>query len=128
MINTLTRPIQIIYLDPVLLFANIYTSLIYAIYYSWFECFPLVYSAIYGFNTGQLRLSFLPVAISIIPALSTCYFYNRLVLEPDTRKEGFRHFEKTLVPAIYASPLLPLGLFLFGKSQIRLIYGSLSEL
>lgn len=49
--------------DPAVLFANIYLMLIYGIYYSFFESFPLVYQDMYGFDLLQQGLAFMPIAV-----------------------------------------------------------------
>ena len=53
-IEQLLKPIEISVKDPAVLFTHVYTSCIYGIYYSFFECFPLVYIGIYNFNLGEL--------------------------------------------------------------------------
>ncbi|RMZ89128.1 hypothetical protein DV736_g3649, partial [Chaetothyriales sp. CBS 134916] len=42
-VSNLWRPLQINVLDPAVLFTSIYTALMYAIFYSFFEVFPFVY-------------------------------------------------------------------------------------
>ncbi|KAF6218025.1 hypothetical protein HO133_006437 [Letharia lupina] len=44
------KPMQILIQDPAIMFAAVYTSLVYGIYYSFFEVFPLVYMDFYYFN------------------------------------------------------------------------------
>jgi DHA1 family multidrug resistance protein-like MFS transporter len=50
--TSLLRPI-LISLDPAPLFLGIYLGLVYAIFYLFFESFPLVFGDIYGFNLGE---------------------------------------------------------------------------
>ena len=65
-IDSLVKPMEITLLDPAVLFANVYMSLIYSIYYSFFEAYPLVFPSSYGFNLLQEGLAFLPIAIGTI--------------------------------------------------------------
>ncbi|KIW37361.1 uncharacterized protein PV06_10405 [Exophiala oligosperma] len=113
-INQLWKPIEICLKDPAVLFTNVYTSLIYGIYYSFFEAFPFVYIGIYGFNIGELGIVFTNIVvgciIGIIIYVSYVYFY----LEPDIKKNGLRAQEHRLVPALFAVTLMPAGLFWFG--------------
>ncbi|KAJ7760201.1 major facilitator superfamily domain-containing protein [Mycena olivaceomarginata] len=51
-------------IEPVLLFANIYLGFIYAVFYLWFEAFPLVFGDIYHFNEGLSGLPFLGFLVS----------------------------------------------------------------
>lgn len=60
----LIRPFQISLLDPAVLFANVYSSYSYGVYYSFFEAFPLVYTDIYGFNLGFMSTAFLSIVVA----------------------------------------------------------------
>lgn len=65
-LSALIKPRGINALDPTVLFSTFYTGLTYGIYYSFFECFPLVYNDMYGFNLGELGLSFLSVLCGLV--------------------------------------------------------------
>ncbi|KAK4495887.1 hypothetical protein PRZ48_013155 [Zasmidium cellare] len=52
--------------DPAVLFASVYLMLIYGIYYSFFEAFPLVYEELYHFELLQQGLAFMPLAVGTI--------------------------------------------------------------
>ncbi|EXJ94698.1 hypothetical protein A1O1_03095 [Capronia coronata CBS 617.96] len=110
----LWKPIEIFIKDPAVFFTNVYTSLIYGIYYSFFEAFPLVYLGVYGFNIGQLGIVFTCIVagcvIGIVIYCSYVYWY----LEPDIKKNGLRAQEHRLVPALFAVTLMPAGMFWFG--------------
>lgn len=59
----LTMPFKITILDPSILFINLYTGLVYGIYYSFFESFPLVYMGLYGWSVGVMGIVFLSFII-----------------------------------------------------------------
>jgi DHA1 family multidrug resistance protein-like MFS transporter len=46
-IEALWRPFQLVLLDPSIAFTAVYTALVYGIFYSFFEAFPLVYNGMY---------------------------------------------------------------------------------
>ena len=117
-VNTLWRPIQIMVLDPAVLFANIYSSLVYGIYYSFFEVFPIVYQGIYGFNLGQLGIPFLSITVGVILAILLYSSYMYYIVERNIKRNGLPVNERWLIPALFASFLPPVGLFLFGMSYI----------
>ncbi|PNS14676.1 hypothetical protein CAC42_1698 [Sphaceloma murrayae] len=108
-------PFKITLLDPAVLFTNVYTSLIYSTYYSFFEAFPLAYMGIYGFNIGELSIVY---TATIIPGallgIATYLAYQYFYLEPDMRRRGPREQEHRLVPATISVWLLPMSLFWFG--------------
>lgn len=113
--DALIKPIEIMVKDPAVLFTNVYTSLIYGIYYSFFEVFPLVYPPIYGFNLGLTSTTFVCIIVACVLAaviyISYLYFY----LIPDILKNGLRAQESRLVPALFAVFGPVIGLFLFGR-------------
>lgn len=114
--DALVKPWQINFLDPAVLFTTVYTALAYGIFYSFFESFPLVYPEIYGFNLGQTGLPFLVVLVALIICISgyCAFFYYHA--EPIMRSQpGFGSPEARLVPGLYASFLVPVGCFIFGK-------------
>ena len=51
-VNALIKPMQIMFLDPAILFTNVYSAFIYGVVYTLLEAIPLVYMGIYGFNIG----------------------------------------------------------------------------
>ncbi|KAK0466762.1 major facilitator superfamily domain-containing protein [Desarmillaria tabescens] len=61
--DALIRPF-ILAKEPVLMFANVYLGFVYAIFYLWFEAFPLVFVDIYHFNLGVSGLPFLGFVVS----------------------------------------------------------------
>lgn len=113
-ISALYRPFQIMFLDPAVLFTAVYTSLIYGIYYSFFEVFPIVYIGYYGFNLGQMGLVFLSITVGLCIAVPCYFLYLHKVFEPEIMTKGLLAPERRLIPALYASFLPPIGLFLFG--------------
>jgi DHA1 family multidrug resistance protein-like MFS transporter len=62
----LTMPFKITLLDPSILFINLYTALVYGIYYSFFESFPLVYIGMYGFSIGIMGVVFVSIIIGAL--------------------------------------------------------------
>jgi MFS transporter, DHA1 family, multidrug resistance protein len=115
-VNALYIPVQIAVLDPAVTFANVYSSLVYGIYYSFFEVFPLVYPLLYGFNLGQTGLTFMSITVGVIIAISLYSSYMYFIVEKRIKKHGLPPLERWLIPALVASFLPPIGLFLFGTA------------
>lgn len=112
--NALVKPVQICMQDPAVAVANIYTSFIYSTYYTFFDAVPRVYTWNYGFTPGQVGLVFLSVFVACILAGSAYCLYLFKVLHPKLRSGSWAAYESQLRPALAATFLLPLGLFLFG--------------
>ncbi|KAI0484881.1 MFS general substrate transporter [Xylariaceae sp. FL0804] len=124
--DALVKPWQINALDPAVLYTTLYSAIIYATYYSFFEAFPLVFTDMYGFGLGASGLPFL----AFIPALSLAlpsyvlWFWYRV--EPVMRREPAPLYgwpESRLMPAVLASFVAPVSLFLFAwTSNPRIHY------
>jgi hypothetical protein len=74
---TLFRPITMLITEPIVAFFSLYVSLNFGILFSFFASFPLVYSRVYGFNSGQVGLAFLPILVGCTLATLTCIFCDR---------------------------------------------------
>ncbi|EON66619.1 hypothetical protein W97_05865 [Coniosporium apollinis CBS 100218] len=112
-IETLWRPIQMMLLDPAVAFTALYTALVYGIFYSFFEVFPLVYIGMYGFNLGQMGLTFLAITVGVFVSIAMYWSYVYWIVEPEIRRSGLGAPERRLIPALYASVLCPVGLFIY---------------
>jgi DHA1 family multidrug resistance protein-like MFS transporter len=121
--DALIKPFEINILDPAVLFTTVYTALVYDLYYSFFESFPLVYCNIYGFNLGQLGLTFLSVLIGLIVGVIMYCAYFYYVGDPKMKKMTEVSPEARLWPGLVASFLIPVGLFIFGKQASLIIPG-----
>lgn len=113
-VEALWRPFQLILLDPSIAFTSVYTAIIYGIFYSFFEAFPLVYNEMYNFNLGELGLTFLSVTVGVILSLTWYWWYICYIVEPSIRAHGLGLPERRLVPALFVTFFVPVGLFIFG--------------
>jgi len=120
--DALLIPWQINALDPAVAFSTFYTALLYMIYYSFFESFPLVYVTMYNFNLGQSSLPFLSilVALGIFLPLYLLHFY--LTVEKPFTTNVFGAPERRLIPALYGTYLIPAGLFIFAFTSRESIH------
>ncbi|RDW94179.1 MFS transporter [Aspergillus mulundensis] len=113
--DAIMKPAQINILDPAVLFSTVYTSLIYAIFYSFFESFPLIFEAIYHFKFELTGLPFLAVlpALAIAATFISLYWYYSVVRHfPARGFEAFGAPERRLVPGLVVCLLTPIGLFI----------------
>jgi DHA1 family multidrug resistance protein-like MFS transporter len=77
---TLLRPLTMTFTEPIVLAIDLYIGLVYAILYSYFESFPIVYLEGYMFPTANSNLPFLALLVgSIISYIGYC-LWNRYVL------------------------------------------------
>jgi DHA1 family multidrug resistance protein-like MFS transporter len=111
--DAVVRPVQITLLDPAVTVANLYTAFMYGTYYTFFDAIPRVYPELYGFTTGQLGLVFICIfAACVIGGTAYSLYIHRT--SKARGQEYCASHEVCLRPALAASILPPIGLFLFG--------------
>lgn len=120
--KTLVIPWKANLLDPSILFTSIYSGLMYAIFYSFFEFFPLVYGNIYGMNERQIGLVLLCIVIAVTVPVLPYFAYIHFVVNASARRGSPRTPEQRLVLAIVGSILVPIGIFLFGWTSRESIH------
>lgn len=118
-LESLWRPNQIMLLDPAVGFAHLYTALIYGIYYSFFEAFPLTFGDIYMFSPGSQGLVFSCILVSAFIAIPGYWAYLWWYVEPRFKKVGLGTPEERLLPALFTSLMLPVGLFIYGQCSCQ---------
>ncbi|RFU30564.1 hypothetical protein B7463_g5761, partial [Scytalidium lignicola] len=114
LIDAIIKPIEITIKDPAIAFVNVYTAIIYGIYYSFFEVFPLVYPVYYGFSLGMIGVVFTCVLVACLIGVAIYCGYLHFILIPDIMKNGLRAQESRLVPALFGCFGPTIGLFMFG--------------
>jgi DHA1 family multidrug resistance protein-like MFS transporter len=112
-IDAIIKPLEITVKDPAITFVNLYTAIIYGIYYSFFEVFPLVYPVYYGFSLGMIGVVFTCVLVACLIGVAIYCLYLHFLLIPDILKNGLRAQESRLVPALFACFGPTIGLFIF---------------
>ncbi|PNS21778.1 hypothetical protein CAC42_376 [Sphaceloma murrayae] len=114
--KTLCRPLRLMITNAAIFFANLYTCLMYAIYYSFFESFPQVYLQYHKFSYKQLGLAFLAIALGavlgILPYLLCARWWRKNFHALDEHSRP----ERCLEPALFASVLVSTGLFIFAMT------------
>ncbi|TVY44349.1 Caffeine resistance protein [Lachnellula occidentalis] len=113
LIDAIVKPIEITIKDPAILFVNVYTAILYGIYYSFFEVFPLVYPPMYGFSLGMTGVVFTCILVACLSGIAIYCAYLYFILVPDILKNGLRAQESRLVPALIACFGPTVGLFVF---------------
>jgi DHA1 family multidrug resistance protein-like MFS transporter len=101
----------------VAILANSFCSmgLCYGTYYSFFESLPLVYPVMYNFSAESTGLVFLVVAPAGLIAFTVHCIYLKYRVFPRLMNGTFGELENHLLPGLFASPIIFVGLFLFGK-------------
>jgi DHA1 family multidrug resistance protein-like MFS transporter len=112
LIDALIKPLEIAIKDPAIAYICVYSSLVYAIYYSFFEAFPIAYGEVYQMSRGSMSLIFLALIVGCVLAAIMYAAYLKYIFIPRCRNKNLSQ-EDRLIPALPAVFFLTAGLFLF---------------
>ncbi|THC92778.1 hypothetical protein EYZ11_007739 [Aspergillus tanneri] len=115
LIQALVIPWKINALDPAILFSTVYISLVYGIFYSFFEVFPRVYGDIYQMNLGQVGLIFLTALVGTSLVLPFYFAFIYYWLHRPYLQGSWSSIlpEIRLIPGLIGTFLVPIGLVIF---------------
>lgn len=113
---TLMRPLHMILYEAIVLFTCLYLSLAYAIFYLFFEAYPLIFQGTYRMNAGQSGLAFLPVMIGAMVSLVPFLYYDVVLQRAKRQHKPWAEVEeyRRLPLACFGGPLYVISLFWLG--------------
>jgi len=120
----LFRPLQILFLEPIVLFLSLYMSVLYGLLYMFFVAYPIVYVEGKGWGQGTTGLMFIPLAIGVALSAAMSPLINVHYLSICARAPGGKPPpEARLIPMMLSCWFVPVGLFIFAwTSYPRLSY------
>lgn len=111
--NNLTRPIKMLFTEPILLCITIYNAFIYGMLYLFLEAYPIVFSEGYGMASGVAELPYFGLVIGQTLGGFYCIYcekaYNRKMKESG----GKIIPENRLPPMLVGGCSFPIGLLWF---------------
>lgn len=110
----LTRPLQMMVMEPLVAYLSIYTGFAFAMMFSFFGSYSYVFISVYGFNQKEVGLTFLGILVGFMFAMASfgifdATFYQRAAVRAGGRPPP----EHRLYAAMLGSLMLPIGLFWF---------------
>lgn len=110
----LLRPLQLLFLEPIVLFISLYMSVLYGLLYMFFIAYPIVYQGGKGWGRGPTGLMFIPLAIGVVASAFCAPFVNKHYLSLVARAPNNRPpAEARLIPMMFSCWAIPIGLFIF---------------
>lgn len=76
MTKNFTRPIRLLFTEPIILAVTCYMSFIYGLIYLFLTAYPLVFSGVHGFAPGISGLPFFGMVVGILIVASVIIFYE----------------------------------------------------
>ncbi|KAI5252521.1 MFS general substrate transporter [Aureobasidium subglaciale] len=114
----LTRPVRMFFTEAIVLCSCLYLSFVYAIFYMYFQAYPLIFEGTYHFNAGEVGLTFLPIGAGALLACGLYLYWDGVLQRAKARdppaawsqSEEYRR----LPLACIGGPLLVLSCFWLG--------------
>ncbi|KAK3678751.1 hypothetical protein LTR78_001204 [Recurvomyces mirabilis] len=131
----LMRPIRMFCTEAIVLTTCLYLSVIYGIFYIFFQAYPVVFGGVYGFNAGETGLTFLPIGVGSVIATGVYlawndYYEKALRKSPPPQWTKVEEYAR-LPLACFGGPLFVISLFWLGwtaRADIHWIVPTLSAL
>ncbi|KAK4499012.1 hypothetical protein PRZ48_009524 [Zasmidium cellare] len=114
-LQVLGRACTLTFSEPIVFFLDLYTALLYGIFFTWFESFPIVFGDIYGFSIGLQGLVFIGIFVGGVITLPLFILWIRRGLIPKFDRPDFKP-EMMLPPTFFGAVFLPICLFWYGWS------------
>ncbi|OGE49115.1 hypothetical protein PENARI_c023G08123 [Penicillium arizonense] len=133
------RPFVMIAKEPVLLFASLFMGFTYAMFYLYFQAYPIIFQSktpisgknigldqslnfladLYGLSPGVAGLAFLPISVGALVAFSLFLLYGSYHSKAVKENKAWAMLEeyRRLPLAALGAPLLPIALFWLGWSS-----------
>lgn len=125
---TFFRPLHMLVTEPIVIAWSLYIGFSFAVLYSFFAAFPLVYATVYGFDIQQVGLTFISIAIGSLLGSLTIILVDRYTYQPlhvrskSAGGSGSVLPEHRLYAAMIGSFGLPIGLFWFAWTATKSVH------
>ncbi|EKG14429.1 Major facilitator superfamily [Macrophomina phaseolina MS6] len=122
--RVLTRPLRMIYSESIVLFSCIYLSLIYSIFYLFFEAYPIVFQGVYGMTPGQSGLAFIPIAVGALLSFVVYLAYDNIFQRAQASGKAWTSVEeyRRLPLACLGGPLYTASVFMLAWTARRSVH------
>lgn len=113
--RSIFRPLKMLFLSPIVLTLSLFMALGYGYLYLLFTTFTMVFEEQYGFSSGAVGLTYLGLGIGSMIGMAGVGIVSDTILKKRSGA-GEMKPEYRLLPMIYISPLMCIGLFWYGWS------------
>ncbi|KAI9932119.1 hypothetical protein ASPWEDRAFT_51156 [Aspergillus wentii DTO 134E9] len=112
----LKRPFQMLFYEAITSCSCFYLALAFAIFYLYFQAYPIIFQGIYGMDSGYSGLCFLPIGIGAVIACFIFVWYDGYLARAKARNAKWAYIEeyRRLPLACIGGPLYVLSLFWIG--------------
>ncbi|KAJ5736403.1 uncharacterized protein N7483_001528 [Penicillium malachiteum] len=113
---TISRPFRMIIHESIVSLTSLYLALAYAIFYLYFEAYPIIFQDLYGMSAGVSGLMFLPIGFGAVLACFVFIWYDGYLARAKARNAPWAAIEeyRRLPLACIGGPLYVISLFWVG--------------
>lgn len=112
--NNLTRPLVMLFTEPILLLISIYNAFIYGLLYMFLTVVPLIFQGRYQFQPGIAELPYLSMFVGVFLGGILCTFFDKQFIVKMNRNNGKPIPEARLPPMMIGGFFFAAGLFWLG--------------
>ncbi|KAE8151006.1 major facilitator superfamily domain-containing protein [Aspergillus avenaceus] len=115
-----TRSIKLVFQTPIVAILTVYNGISYAYFYFLITTFPSLYGELYGFNTGEIGLTYLGISAGFLVGQLTIGPFTDWYIKRQKTVHGKAQPEDRLPPMVLGHIALAVGMFWYGWSaQVR---------
>ncbi|KMU82395.1 membrane transport protein [Coccidioides immitis H538.4] len=128
---TLTRPIRMLVYESIVLFSCLYLAMVYAIFFLFFQAYPVIFQGIYHMSPGESGLTYLMIGGGAFISLGIFLWWDSILYKAKARGASWAAVEeyRRLPLACLGGPLYVIALFWLGwtaKPEIHWVIPALS--
>ncbi|KAJ5085825.1 hypothetical protein N7532_010596 [Penicillium argentinense] len=109
-----TRPLKMLFTEPIILLVSLYMSFIYGLVYALLEAYPYVFENIYGMSPGIGGLPFIGLIVGQVLAVTLILLEHTNYAKKLVANKGVPVPEWRLIPPLIGAPVFTIGIFWFG--------------
>ncbi|KAF7712691.1 Uncharacterized protein PECH_006676 [Penicillium ucsense] len=113
---TISRPFRMLLHESIVSLTSLYLALAYAIFYLYFEAYPIIFQGVYQMSPGVSGLMFLPIGAGAVLACFVFIWYDGYLARAKARQASWANIEeyRRLPLACVGGPLYVISLFWVG--------------
>lgn len=111
--KNVTRPIKMLFTEPIILFITIYNSFIYGLLYLFLTAYPIVFAEGYRMHGGVAELPYLGMVVGMLIGGVFCVYLEKYYNRQMAKNDGKPVPEARLPAMIVGGFIFPMGLFWF---------------